>query len=152
MDEWREGQGRGPQGRLPPRASSPMGEGPDGRGPRRERVWKGGGPNFALFVPSSATMFIFLPSLGGPLVEFWCCLKVLAKLCACPGVGLDIRDGQSGPSSDTIPPPHFCQRRPPPSFVGEWGEGGLFVAVAVGFLVFFCPAGCRRFSVFLQNT
>ena len=68
-------------------------------------------------------------------------------LCACPGVVLDIREGQRGPSLrvtiffggrtlSTPLPPHFCQRRaplrltfcwaggsPPPRIVLDIGEG-----------------------------
>ena len=55
--------------------------------------------------------------------------------CACPGVVLDIREGQprhppqtdiflGGGTLPTAPPPHFCQRRAPLRLTFCWAGGG----------------------------
>ena len=82
---WTQKSGGGPKGGGPkPRKSGA----PKGGAP------KGGAQNFALFFPSSATMFFLLSLSWGPCVEFWWCLKrrgpemctfgVLGLSCASP--------------------------------------------------------------------
>ena len=76
--------------RVGPRRVGPKGWSPEGWSPEG---W--GAQNFALFFPSSGTIFFLLSLSWGPFVEFWWCLKrrgpemctfgVLGLSCASPG-------------------------------------------------------------------
>ena len=69
-------KGGGAEGWWARRVVGPKGGGPEGwRQPRKSGAPKGGGPKFRAFFPLPPQFSFFSPSLGGPSVEFWWCLK-----------------------------------------------------------------------------